>query len=142
MASRAEEELQDESEVPATSCRPPGETPAIPDCQEPIDESPAADPVEEPADEAFEEAVGETFEDAETEAQLRELIGDTYRGLSMSGVAVPHLERALHLWREVEGPSSRRTVLVAIGLVVALRENGRQADAEQLVESLHDQFSN
>ncbi len=98
--------------------------------------------VREALDEAAKSIVGETFEDAETEAQLRELIGDTYRGLSMPGVAVPHLERALHLWREVEGPGSPRTVLMAIGLVVALRENGRQADAEQLVESLHDQFSN
>ncbi|MFT4843329.1 MAG: serine/threonine protein kinase [Candidatus Azotimanducaceae bacterium] len=96
--------------------------------------------VREALDEAANSIAGETFEDAETEAELRELIGETYRGLSMSGVAVPQLERAVQLWRQADGSKSRRAMSLATSLVVALRENGRQADAEALIESLHADF--
>lgn len=83
----------------------------------------------------------ETFDDAETEAEIRGLIGETYRGLSMPQVAVPHLERAISLWRQVEGEDSLRARALGISLVVTLREGGRQQDAERLVEELHAQFS-
>ncbi|MFT4511455.1 MAG: serine/threonine protein kinase [Planctomycetota bacterium] len=96
--------------------------------------------VREALDEAAKSIAGETFEDAEIEAELRGLIGDTYRGLSMPAVAVSHLERGVQLWRQADGPRSLRAMWLALGLVVALRENGRQADAEGLIESLHADF--
>jgi len=90
--------------------------------------------VREALDVAARDIENETFEDAETEAELRELIGSTYRGLSLPDVAILHLRRAVVLFQQVGGPKSRRAVDSMTSLTVALREQGLVDEAREVAE--------
>ncbi|MCR9248714.1 MAG: serine/threonine-protein kinase [bacterium] len=96
--------------------------------------------VREALDVAAEKLEGETFDDPEIEAELRELVGDTYRSLSLPAVAEPHLVRARDLWVRLEGPESPRAIEVGNGLLVTLREAGRVEDARRLLDAMTANF--
>ncbi|MCK5942662.1 MAG: tetratricopeptide repeat protein, partial [Planctomycetes bacterium] len=96
--------------------------------------------VREALDVAAARIADETFDDPEIEAELRELIGSTYCGLSQPVVAELHLRRAIASWRAAEGPASRRAVGAMMTLVIALREQGRSEDAMALVDEAEQVF--
>ncbi|MCA8973315.1 MAG: protein kinase [Planctomycetes bacterium] len=82
----------------------------------------------------------ETFEDPEIEAELRELVGETYRSLSLPDTAEPHLVRARNLWLQIDGPKSRRANEVAMSIVLAERELGHMTEAEELLDTVAAAF--
>jgi tetratricopeptide (TPR) repeat protein len=96
--------------------------------------------VREALDVAAANLADETFEDPEIEAELQQLIGGTYRSLSLPAVAEPHLRRARELWLQVEGAGSPRAVRCAVDLLVALREQGKTGAARAVVDAMVAQF--
>lgn len=90
--------------------------------------------VREALDEAAAALERERFESPAIEAELRQLVGDTYRSLSAPVIAERHLLRARTLWLEAEGAHSTNAIDTSIALVVALREQNRVADARRLLD--------
>lgn len=90
--------------------------------------------------EALEQVVrafdSEAFPDPVVEAELRDLAGETYRGLSLFAAAEPQLQRAAALRREALGPSHAATVRNELSLVLLYREQDRLDEAVQLVDEL------
>jgi serine/threonine protein kinase len=76
----------------------------------------------------------EAFPDAATEAELRVLVGETYRDLSLPDVAEPHLRRAIARAREAAGANDASTVRAEIALALTLREQDRIAEATELLD--------
>ena len=66
--------------------------------------------VREALDVAARGLTGETFAEPLVEAELRLLLGDAYRGLSLPTTALPHLHRAVELYRAELGPDDRLTI--------------------------------
>lgn len=66
--------------------------------------------VREALDVAARGLASETFAEPLVEAELRLLVGDAYRGLSLPTTALPHLHRAVELYRAELGPDDRQTI--------------------------------
>ena len=82
-------------------------------------------------------ALGDRFQNQpEVEAALRETIGQSYRGLSESQLAIPHLRRARDLWQERHGPDHRHVLEASVALANAYREAGQFDQAIPLMEEL------
>ncbi len=92
--------------------------------------------VREALDEAAARLDDELFPDARTEAELRQLVGDTYRGLALPAVAEPQLRRAIERWRQAAGADDPATIRAELALVLTLRELDRNADAQRLLAEL------
>jgi tetratricopeptide (TPR) repeat protein len=92
--------------------------------------------VREALDEAAATLDAEAFPDARTEAELRQLVGETYRGLALPAVAEPHLRRAIERWEQAAGAAHPSTIRARLGLVLTLRELDRNPDAERLLAEL------
>jgi len=100
----------------------------------------AAFTVREAVDVAAANLDKETFDEPEIEVELRELLGSVYLDLSQPDNARQHLLRARDIWQEIEGPKSKRGIAAAMTLVVALREEGRVGEAEELIEAIHTDY--
>ncbi len=92
--------------------------------------------VREALDEAARRLDRELLPDAEVEAELRQLVGDTYRGLGVPAAAEPHLVRAIELRRQALGPSAPATMAAELSLVLLRREQDRLAEATELLTDL------
>jgi len=76
---------------------------------------------------------GGRFEDKPlVEASIRETLGMTYLALGEQAPAVPHLERALLLWRTQLGEENERTLTATRNLGILYAEQGRYDEAEPL----------
>jgi serine/threonine protein kinase/Tfp pilus assembly protein PilF len=82
------------------------------------------------------QTVGQYFANQpELEASIRHQLGVTYIRLGEGGQAVPHLERALALRRELYGPNRLETLDTADRLATALQLLGRLEEAEALMRA-------
>ncbi len=91
--------------------------------------------VREALDVAAKGLATEAFPDARVEAELRQLVGDSYRSLSVVAAAEVHLARAVELWRQVGG-ASRQTIEAELSLVLVWREQDRLDEAQRATTAL------
>ncbi|HQR09416.1 MAG TPA: serine/threonine-protein kinase [Gemmatales bacterium] len=75
------------------------------------------------------------------EAELRTTLGITYRKLGDSHWALTNLERALELYRQLDGPAAATTLNALNSLAVALDNAGRPKEAFQLLKSIQEDAS-
>ncbi|MCB9878254.1 MAG: serine/threonine protein kinase [Planctomycetes bacterium] len=97
--------------------------------------------VREALDVAADRLADERFEDPAIEAELRQLVGETYRGLSLPAVAEGHLQRARTLWTAVEGPVGPRRMRAATSLLLTWHDLGRDAEAQALLDELERDYA-
>ncbi len=78
----------------------------------------------------------ESFAEPEVEAELRELIGDAYRGLSLPLVALPHLQRAGELFAQALGADAARTLAARLSVASARSDADDIAGANAELDAL------
>ncbi len=98
--------------------------------------------VREALDEAVRAFDSEQFPDPVVEAELRDLAGETYRGLSLFSAAEPQLRRAADLRRAALGPSHAETIDTELSLVLLYREQDRLDEAVRMVDDLEARTAN
>lgn len=92
--------------------------------------------VREALDEAARRLDREALPDPEIEAELLQLVGDTYRGLGVPDAAEPRLQRAVELRRRTLGPAARGTFEAEVSWLLLLRERDRLDEAVALSDDL------
>jgi serine/threonine protein kinase len=86
----------------------------------------------------FSAGLGSQLADApEAEADIHATIGRAYRSLQVPNKARPHLERAIELTRQLDGPQSEKLAAILVDYALNLQNQGRYFEAEsQLRQSL------
>lgn len=92
--------------------------------------------VREALDEAALGIADEPWDDPLAEADIADLLGDTYRGLSLPEQAEPLLLRALQLRREQLGADDRATLQTELALCLLRRDQDRGAEVLAQLEDL------
>ena len=92
--------------------------------------------VREALDEAARAFEQEVFAEPAIEAELRQLVGDAYRGLSVPTAALPQLERAVLLLRDTAGVDGDATLAAELALVLSLHDLERTDEAQARLSTL------
>jgi serine/threonine protein kinase/tetratricopeptide (TPR) repeat protein len=88
-------------------------------------------------DRAAQRIEGQFGDEPLVEAKIRMTIGGTYRGLGLSAVAEPHLERARKLYDRELGPDDRQTLAAMNNLAAVYQDQGKFDQAAPLKEEVY-----
>jgi serine/threonine protein kinase len=74
------------------------------------------------------------------EAAVREALGRTYQRLGDYKAALPHLQKAVDLCREIHGPEAPETLRSQLALAELFMSDGKYADAEKLSRQAYQAY--